>query len=100
MNFLWNYIFYIWIIIKAYDDEDNSEIERDKIKPSSGKNFNIIDSGIDKPVIDFSREINMLSKKIISIAMPYDKTVNFNDEDNISIKFLFTLGFNEKLFIT
>jgi hypothetical protein len=42
----------------------------------------------------------MLSKKIISIAMPYDKTVNFNDEDNISIKFLFTLGLNEKLFIT
>ena len=62
--------------------------------------FNVIDSGIDKTIIDFSREINMLSKKIISIAMPYDKTVIFNDEDNISIKFLFTLGFNEKLFIT
>ena len=100
MNLLWNYIFYICLIIKAYDGKDNSEIERDKVKLSSGKIFKVIDSGIDKPVIDFSREINMLSKKIISIAMPYDKTVNFNDEDNISIKFLFTIGLNEKLFIT
>ena len=100
MNLLWNYIFYICLIIKAYDGKDNSEIERDKVKLSSGKMFNVIDSGIDKTIIDFSREINMLSKKIISIAMPYDKTVNFNDEDNISIKFLFTLGFNGKLIIT
>ena len=91
MNLLWNYIFYICLIIKAYDGEDNSEIERDKVKPSSGKMFNVIDSGIDKTAINFSKEINMLSNKLISIAMPCNKTVNYNDEDNISIKFLFTL---------
>ncbi len=69
----------------------NPEIERDKVKPSSGKMFNVIDSGIDKTAINFSKEINMLSNKLISIAMPCNKTVNYNDEDNISIKFLFTL---------
>ena len=53
--------------------------------------FNVIDSGIDKTAINFSKEINMLSNKLISIAMPCNKTVNYNDEDNISIKFLFTL---------
>ena len=45
------------------DDRIISEIEKDKVKPSLEKMFNVIDSGMDKTVIDFSKEINLLSKK-------------------------------------
>ena len=66
-----------------YDEENYSEIERDKVKPSLEKMFNVIDSGMDKTVIDFAKEINMLSKKIISTAMSSNNPVTHNDEDNI-----------------
>ena len=42
------------------------DIEKDKVKASLEKMFNVIDSGMDKTVLDFSKEINLLSKKIIS----------------------------------
>jgi len=65
-----------------YDDDKKDMIEKDKVKPSLDKMFNIIDCGIDKTVIDFSKEINLLSKKIISTAMSNTKT-NSNQKDNI-----------------
>ena len=49
-----------------YDGKNIAEIEKDKVKGSLEKMFNIIDSGMDKTVLDFSKEINLLSKKIIS----------------------------------
>ncbi len=65
-----------------YDDDKKDMIEKDKVKPSLDKMFNIIDCGIDKTVIDFSKEINLLSKKIISTAMSITRT-NSNQKDNI-----------------
>ena len=65
-----------------YDDDKKDMIEKDKVKPSLDKMFNIIDCGIDKTVIDFSKEINLLSKKIISTAMSNTRT-NSNKKDNI-----------------
>ena len=51
----------------VYDGGKNfTDIEKDKVKASLEKMFNIIDSGMDKTVLDFSKEINLLSKKIIS----------------------------------
>ena len=64
-----------------FDTENNSEIEKDKVKNSLDKMFNVIDCGLDKTVIDFSKEINMLSKKIISTTL---NNINpINKEDNI-----------------
>jgi hypothetical protein len=44
--------------------------------------LNIIDSGMDKTVIGFSKEINLLSKKIISAALS-NKKANIIIKDNI-----------------
>ena len=67
----------------VYDEGNKSEIEKDKVKGSLEKMFNAIDSGIDKTVIDFSKEINMLSKKIIAKATSDTKTSSKIKEDNI-----------------
>ena len=67
----------------AYDEGKNAGIDKDKVKGSLEKIFNVIDSGMDKTVIDFAKEINMFSKKIISTATANTKTNAANKGDNI-----------------
>ena len=52
-----------------YDESNIDSIQNDKVKISLEKMLNVIDSGMDKTVIGFSKEINLLSKKIISTAL-------------------------------
>ena len=67
----------------VYDEEKNSEIDKDKVKASLEKMFNVIDSGMDKTALDFAKEMNMLSRKIITTAKNSTKNVNINKGDNI-----------------
>ena len=67
----------------VYDEGKNAGIDKDKVKGSLEKIFNVIDSGMDKTVIDFAKEINMFSKKIISTATANTKTNAANKGDNI-----------------
>ena len=65
-----------------YDESNISSIQNDKVKISLEKMLNIIDSGMDKTVVGFSKEINLISKKIISTALSNKKT-NIIIKDNI-----------------
>jgi transcriptional regulator NrdR family protein len=47
-------------------DDNNSSINNDKVKASLDKLFKVIDVGFDKTISDFSDEINLCAKKIIS----------------------------------
>ena len=68
--------------INAYDDKNVSAIQKDKVKISLEKMLNVIDSGMDKTVVGFSKEINLLSKKIISTALSSNKS-STNRKENI-----------------
>ena len=57
-----------------YDESNIDSIQNDKVKISLEKMLNVIDSGMDKTVIGFSKEINLLSKKIISTALSSNET--------------------------
>ena len=48
-----------------YDDK-NTSINDDKVKASLDKLLKVIDLGLDKTINDFTEEINILAKKIIS----------------------------------
>ena len=50
---------------KIYDNK-NSDIEKDKVKVSFDKLVKIIDVGFDKTINDFNKEINLMSKNILS----------------------------------
>ena len=47
-------------------DEKNASINDDKVKESLDKLLKVIDLGLDKTINDFTEEINLLAKKIIS----------------------------------
>jgi hypothetical protein len=70
---------------KIYDD-NNNDIENDKVKKSFDKLIKIIDVGFDKPVNDFNKEINIVANKIFStiyskntITKEYKDSIMDND---------------------
>ena len=76
------YDLYMPYYINAYDEKNVSAIQKDKVKISLEKMLNVIDSGMDKTVVGFSKEINLLSKKIISTALSSNKS-STNRKENI-----------------
>ena len=73
--------FYLPNSDNIYDD-NNSEIENDKIKPSLDKLIKIIDVGFDKTIFDFNKEINLVANKILTTIK--SKNVTKDDyDDNI-----------------
>jgi len=48
-------------------DDNNTAIEHEKVKESLDKLFQVIDVGFDKPIEDFTKEINICAKKIMSV---------------------------------
>lgn len=77
------YALYLPNYKNVYDEGVNiSNIEKDKVKSSLEKMFNVIDCGMDKTVIDFSKEINLLSKKIIA-SVKVNTQLKTNKTDNI-----------------
>ena len=59
------YNLYLPNYTKIYED-NNPDINNDKVKGSLDKLFNLLDVGLDKTVVDFIKEINSCSKKIMS----------------------------------
>ena len=47
-------------------DDNNPDIENDKIKASLDKLIKIIDVGFDKTIYDFNKEINLIAKQILA----------------------------------
>ena len=73
--------FYLPNSDNIYDD-NNSEIENDKVKPSLDKLIKIIDVGFDKTIFDFNKEINLVANKIITTIN--SKNITKDDyDDNI-----------------
>ena len=66
---------------KIYD-ENNTDIEKDKVKASLDKLVKIIDIGFDKTIYDFNREINLIAKNILSKTNKI-KTDRHRIDDNI-----------------
>ncbi len=63
-------------------DDNNAEIEKDKVKPSLDKLIKILDVGFDKDINDFNKEINIVAKKIMATIA--SKNIAENEfDDNI-----------------
>ena len=63
-------------------DEKNPSINDDKVKVSLDKLFKVIDVGFDKTINDFTQDINLCAKKIMSVINS-TKTDKSKKEDNI-----------------
>ena len=60
------YNLYLPNYTNIYDDK-NTSINEDKVKVSLDKLFKVIDVGFDKTIDDFTKEINLCAKKILSV---------------------------------
>ena len=65
-----------------YDDK-NTSINDDKVKVSLDKLLKVIDLGLDKPINNFTEEINILAKKIISTIS--STKIDSKKDDNIYV---------------
>ena len=75
------YQLYMGKLDNIYDD-NNTEIENDKVKSSLDRLIKIIDVGFDKDIKDFKKEIEIVANKVISTVE--SKITNTNEnEDNI-----------------
>ena len=67
-------------------DDNNTEIENDKVKASLDKLIKIIDVGFDKSIFDFNKEINLVAQKVVTTVnakcqseIGYDDNIMEND---------------------
>ena len=75
------YQLYMGKLDNIYDD-NNTEIENDKVKSSLDRLIKIIDVGFDKDIKDFKKEIEIVANKVISTVE--SKITNTNEnKDNI-----------------
>ena len=75
------YNLYLPNYTSIYDDK-NTSINDDKVKVSLDKLFKVIDVGFDKTIDDFTKEINLCAKKILSVISS-TKTDKTKKGDNV-----------------